>query len=109
VGFDRLKADKVPVFNAKAAADLGARMGEFFRVEGKIASRRPLTLETGGNKYSLWASDKESDALRPIRKLPVGSEVELIGLLSTHIGKPQFLIEDPSWILEYEAADKDKD
>jgi endonuclease/exonuclease/phosphatase family metal-dependent hydrolase len=109
VGFDRLKADKVPVFNAKAAADLGARMGEFFRVEGKIASRRPLTLETGGNKYSLWASDKESDALRPIRKLPVGSEVELIGLLSTHKGKPQFLIEDPSWILEYEAADKDKD
>jgi endonuclease/exonuclease/phosphatase family metal-dependent hydrolase len=107
VGFDRLKADKLPVFDAKAAADLGARMGEFFRVAGKIASRRPLTLETGGNKYSLWASDKASDALRPIRKLPVGSEVEIIGLLSTHKGKPQFLVEDPAWILEYEAAEKD--
>jgi endonuclease/exonuclease/phosphatase family metal-dependent hydrolase len=107
VGFDRLKADKLPAFDAKAAADLGAHMGQFFRVEGKIASRRPLTLETGGSKYALWASDKESDALRPIRKLPVGSEVKIIGLLSTHKGKPQFLVEDRSWLVKYEAPSED--
>ena len=107
VGFDRLKADKLPVFDAKVASDLGARMGEFCRVEGTIASRRPLTLETEGNKYSLWTSDKKSDVLRPIRKLPVGSEVEIIGQLSAHKGKPQFLVEDPAWVLEYKAASED--
>ena len=107
VGFDRLKADKLPLFDAKAAADLGAHMGQFFRVEGKIAARRPLTLETEGSKYALWASDKESDALRPIRKLPVGSEVKIIGLLSTHKGKPQFLVEDQTWLVKYEAPSED--
>ena len=107
VGFDRLKASQLPVFNAEIAADLDKHTGEFFRVKGEISSRRPLTIEIADREYSLWASDRESDALRPLRKLPDDSKVDLIGLLSSHKGKPQFLVEDPSWIINYKAAKKD--
>ena len=107
VGFNRLKASQLPAFDAEIAAELDKHTGEFFRVKGEIASRRPLTIEVGGREYGLWASDRESDALRPLRKLPNDSEVDLIGLLSSHKGKPQFLVEDPSWIISYKAAEKD--
>ena len=107
VGFNRLKASQLPVFNAEIAAQLDKHIGEFFRVKGEIASRRPLTIEVGNREYGLWASDRTSDALRPLRKLPDDSKVDLIGLLSSHKGKPQFLVEDPSWIINYKPAKKD--
>jgi len=106
VGFNRLKASKLPAFDATVAAELDSHMGEFFRVKGEIVSRRPLTMETGGQEYKLWATDKESDALRPLRKLPAGSTIDIIGILSTHKGAPQFLVEDPSWIVGYKEAGK---
>lgn len=106
VGFDRLKASELPLFDAKTASDLETHIGEFFHVKGRIASRRPLALETGGLDFALWASDREKDPLRPVRKLPAGSAVEIVGLLSVHDGKPQFLVEDPSWIVKYEAVEK---
>ena len=107
VGFDRLKASKLPLFSAEIAADLDKHTGEFFRVKGEISSRRPLTIEVGDRDYSLWTSDRESGALRPLRKLPEDSTVDLIGLLSSHKGKPQFLVEDPSWIIGYKSAAKE--
>ena len=72
VGFDRLKASKLPLFNAEIANDLEKHTGELFRVKGEISTRRPLTVGVGGRDYSLWSSDKESNALRPLRKLPEG-------------------------------------
>lgn len=102
VGFDRLKKDKLPAFDSKVGSRIPDNLGNLYRVKGEIASRRPLMIEVAGKEYQLWASDKESDALRPLRKLPVDSDVEIIGLLSSHKGKPQFLVEDRSWILEYE-------
>jgi hypothetical protein len=107
VGFDRLKASKLPLFNAEIAGDLEKHTGELFRVKGEISSRRPLTVGVGGRDYSLWSSDKESNALRPLRKLPEGSAVDIIGLLSSHKGKPQFLVEDPAWVIGYKAASKE--
>ena len=107
VGFNRLKASKLPAFNAEIASDLNAHMGEFFRVKGEIASRRPLTIKVGDADYVLWSSDRDSNALRPLRKLPAGSSVDLIGLLSSHKGKSQFLIEDPSWVVSYKAVEKE--
>jgi hypothetical protein len=79
-----------------------------FRVKGEISSRRPLTIEVDDKDYSLWSSNRDSNALRPLRKLPEDSSVELIGLLSSHRGKPQFLVEDPSWIIAYRAAEKEE-
>ena len=108
VGFNRLKASELPPFDAEISAQLEKHTGEFFRVKGQISSLRPLAIDVGGTEYSLWASDKDSPALRPLRKLPVASTVELIGLLSSHKAKPQFLVEDPSWIIDYKAADKDE-
>ena len=105
VGFDGLKASKLPVFNAEIASDLDQHTGEIFRVKGSISSRRPLTVKVGERDYSLWSSDRESSALRPLRKLPENSDVDLIGLLSSHKGKPQFLVEDPSWVIGYKAAE----
>jgi len=107
VGFATLKASKLPAFDAEVAGSLDRHTGEFFRVKGKIASRRPLTIEAPGGEYSLWTSARESNALRPLRKLPVGSSVDIIGLLSSHKGKPQFLVEDPAWVIGYKAADKE--
>jgi hypothetical protein len=102
-----LKACKLPLFNAEIAGDLEKHTGELFRVKGEISSRRPLTVGVGGRDYSLWSSDKESNALRPLRKLPEGSAVDIIGLLSSHKGKPQFLVEDPAWVIGYKAASKE--
>ncbi len=102
VGFDRLDPKKLPLFDASAASDPEAHLGQFFRVRGKIASRRPLAAEVDGEDYTLWASDKKTDALRPLRSLAVGSKIEVVGLFSTHRGKPQFLVEDPAWILSYD-------
>lgn len=107
VGFDRLKADKLPVFDSKVAAKIPDNLGNLYRVKGEIASRRPLMIEAAGKEYQLWASDKDSDALRPLRKLDVDSNIEIIGMLSSHKGKPQFLVEDPSWILKYKGKDSD--
>lgn len=106
VGFDLLKADKLPRFDAQTASKLEENVGKFFRVEGDISSLRPLALEVSGDEFMLWSPDKESDALRPLRKLPEGSKVALLGQLSYHKGKPQFVVEDPSWILQYEAGPK---
>ena len=107
VGFDRLKADRLPQFGSANAAKLEEDMGKLFRVKGEISSRRPLAIEVGSKEYGLWASDKESDALRPLRKLDVGADVEIVGLLSSHKGKPQFLVEDRSWLLEYDSKSND--
>jgi endonuclease/exonuclease/phosphatase family metal-dependent hydrolase len=107
VGFDRLKADRLPQFGSMNASEIEEDMGKLFRVKGEISSRRPLSIEVGNKEYGLWASDKESDALRPLRKLDVGADVEIVGLLSAHKGKPQFLVEDRSWILKYDAKDED--
>lgn len=106
VGFDRLKASELPLFTKETAGNLDGHTGEMFRVKGEISSRRPLTIEVGDKDYSLWSSNRDSNALRPLRKLPEDSRVELIGLLSSHRGKPQFLVEDPSWIISYKAAEK---
>ena len=108
VGFDRLKASELPLFTKEIAGNLDGHTGELFRVKGEISSRRPLTIEVAEQDYSLWTSNRESNALRPLRKLPEDSGVEIIGLLSSHRGKPQFLVEDPSWITSYQAAAKDE-
>jgi hypothetical protein len=39
--------------------------------------------------------------------LPEGSVIDIIGLLSSHKGKPQFLVEDPAWVIGYKAASKE--
>ena len=106
VGFDRLKASELPVFNAKIAAQFDKHTGEFFRVKGAISSRRPLTIEVGDKEYALWSSNRNSKALLPLRKLPQASTVDLIAMLSFHKGKPQFLVEDPSWVIGYKAAEE---
>lgn len=106
VGFDRLKASELPLFSAQIAAEFDKHIGEFFRVKGKISSRRPLTIEVADREYALWSSNRNSKALRPLRKLPGDSTVDLIGMLSFHKGKPQFLVEDPSWVIGYKAAEE---
>lgn len=108
VGYDKLKASELPEFDGKIAADLTDHWGEFFRVKAKVFSRRPFTIEAAGKQFSLWTSDQESGLLRPVRKLPAGSEIEFIGQLSSHKGQPQFLVEDKSWLLSYQAAEKEK-
>jgi endonuclease/exonuclease/phosphatase family metal-dependent hydrolase len=106
VGFDRLKASELPPFNAEIAAEFEKHIGEFFRVKGEISSRRPLTIEVGDQEYALWSSSRNSKALRPLRKLPDDSTVDLIGMLSFHKGKPQFLVEEPGWVISYRAAEE---
>jgi len=75
-------------------------MGEIFRVKGKVSSKRPLLIDVFGKEYSLWTSNKESPALRPVRQLDKGADVEIVGILSSHKGRMQFLVEDPSWVLK---------
>ena len=106
VGFDRLKASELPPFNAEIAAEFDKHIGQFFRVKGAISSRRPLTIEVGDKEYALWSSNRNSKALRPLRKLPDDSTVDLIGMLSFHKGKPQFLVEEPGWVISYKAAEE---
>ncbi|MEY4300408.1 MAG: hypothetical protein RIR25_1644, partial [Verrucomicrobiota bacterium] len=74
------------------------------RVTGSIASVKPLVISVNGAEYQLWASDKESNALQPVRKLMRGSKIDILGMLSMHKGKLQFLVEDPSWVLKLPAS-----
>lgn len=101
IGFGRVETKKLPYYDASAASRPAEHLGRLFKVKGAIASRHPLTVEAAGYQYSLWAPDRASVALRPLRRLPTGAGVEFVGLLSTHKGKFQFVVEDPSWILAY--------
>jgi len=98
--FARLKPSELPEFTAEIADDAEAKRGEIFRVKGTISSKKPLLIEVHGQEYSLWTSDKDSPALKPVRQLDKGAEVELIGILSDHKGRNQFLVEDPAWVLK---------
>lgn len=95
-----LKPSDCPAFTADTASKATERMGEIFRVKGKVSSKRPLLIEVFGKEYSLWTSNKESPALRPVRQLDKGADVEIVGILSSHKGRMQFLVEDPSWVLK---------
>lgn len=95
-----LKPADCPEFTSLVSGKATERMGEMFRVKGKISSKRPLAIEVHGDEYSLWTSNRDSPALKPVRQLDTGAPVELIGILSSHKGKLQFLVEDPSWVLK---------
>lgn len=95
-----LKPSDCAEFTAEIAAKATDRIGEFFRVNGLVASKRPLLIKVHGNEYSLWTSNKESPALKPVRQLDEGAPVEILGILSSHKGKMQFLVEDPAWVLK---------
>ena len=99
-----LKAADCPEFTAAIGKNTSEHMGEIFRVTGSIASVKPLVISVNGAEYQLWASDKESTALQPVRKLSRGSKIDILGMLSMHKGKTQFLVEDPSWVLKLPAS-----
>jgi len=98
--FAGLKPSQLPEFTAQTAENVAEKRGEIFRVKGTIISKKPLLIEVHGQEYSLWTSDKDSPALKPVRQLEKGAEVELIGILSDHKGRNQFLVEDPAWVLK---------
>ena len=98
--FDKLAPADCPEFTPLVASDASKRIGEIFRVKGRIASKRPLALTVHGGEYLLWTSNKESPALRPVRQLAPGAPVEILGLLNMHKGKMQFLVEEPEWVLK---------
>jgi endonuclease/exonuclease/phosphatase family metal-dependent hydrolase len=98
--YSALKPADCPEFTAEIASDPTGRLGEIFRVSGTVASKKPLLIKVHGDEYSLWMSNKESPALRPVRQLNQGDPVELIGILSSHKGRMQFLVEDSAWVLQ---------
>jgi len=97
--FAALKPVDCPEFTPAIGKSTSEHMGEIFRVTGAVASVRPLVISVHGAEYSLWTSDKESPALQPVRKMARGSKIDILGMLSVYKGKPQFLVEDPSWVI----------
>jgi len=98
--YEGLVPSDCPEFSPAIGKSTSEHMGEIFRVTGSIASVRPLVISVHGAEYSLWTSDKESSALQSIRKLSRGSKIDILGILSMHKGRLQFLVEDPSWVLK---------
>lgn len=101
VRFNQIDAKHLPTFGTQTASQPEQSLDQVFRVKGEISKRRPLTIKAAGHEYALWTSDKNFDALRPLRELAAGSKVEIVGLLTVYKGKPQFLVEAPSWILKH--------
>ena len=98
VGYETLKPDAVPRFSADAAKDVEKSIGEFFLVDGKVSSRKPLAVEVHGAAYEVWLPDPE--LRKQGKKFPVGAPVRFIGELGTHKGKLQFAVLDPSWLID---------
>jgi len=97
VGYETLKANRLPAFDEKIAKNPVANEGEFFHVKGRISVQNPLTVKAGGAEFLLWSHD--FDFRRELQKFPVGKEVEFIGELGMHKGKWQLVVQIPSWII----------
>lgn len=96
-----LKIETLPEFSGAAAKEPTKHMGELFRVKGTLASKKPLAIQAGGGTYSLWTPDKgKASVLKPIRQLSPGAPVEIVGELSMHKGKFEFLIDQEGWVLQ---------
>lgn len=97
VGYETLKAGRLPVFDEKIAKDPVAHEGDIFHVKGRITVQNPLTVKAGGEEFLLWSYD--FDFRRELQKFPVGKDVEFIGQLGMHKGKWQLVVQIPSWMI----------
>ena len=82
-----------------AGADLrdGSWNRKIFRVEGRVVGDRPFTIEFRGQKWEVFAHDRE---LRTefYKDHKIGDQVRFYGELGTFQGRWQFVIPDKSWI-----------
>lgn len=105
IKMDSLRPEDTPAFTRQIMTEVAKNMGEVFRVSGKIVSLKPLTLEVDGEKFLLWSP--KVDLRKRMQKYPKGSELKLLGELSQHRGKLQFVVTDGTWLLQ-EPATKEK-
>lgn len=97
VRFSEINPSQVPRFDPKLIQDPARAIGEIFRVEGKISSRRPLRVEVGGQEFGLYSYDV---ALRKqMAQYPRGSEVDFFGQFGLHRGVFQFIVSHDTWLL----------
>ena len=102
VGYETLKAGKLPAFDEKIAKNPAANEGNFFHVKGRISVQKPLTVKAGGAEFLLWSHD--FNFRRELQKFPVGKDVEFIGELNMHKGQWQLVLQLPSWLIAPKVA-----
>jgi len=70
---------------------------KIFRVEGKVVGERPFTIEFRGEKWEVFAHDKE---LRTsfYKSHKIGDRVRFYGELGNYQGRWQFVILDKAWL-----------
>lgn len=76
-------------------AQQAEHLGEPFRVNGRLSSKRPLRVEVAGMEmavFSPWRSVREA-----LEALPVGARVEFVGDLDYWRGTLQVVIQSPDW------------
>ncbi len=105
VGFSSLDTDDVPSFESAFGKDPATHIGQLFRVRGKIASLRPLSVEVSGKEYLLHSHD--DDLRQKLRSYPKNGRLEFVGEFATHRGKLQFVIAEEDWILKEPRAARD--
>ena len=102
---ENVAIDRVAAFKPEYAKDPAAHIGELFRVQGKVLSLRPLTIEVSGSQYLLHSHD--DDLRQKLRSYPKEGQLEFVGEFALHRGKLQFVIDEDDWILREPKPAKD--
>jgi endonuclease/exonuclease/phosphatase family metal-dependent hydrolase len=104
INVNSIRPEDAPIFTNEAVAEAGTHMGEIFRVTGKIVSLKPLTMEVDGQEYLLWSPKVE--LRKRMQSYPKDGRVSILGEFGQHKGRLQFIVADPSWLLQEPAGKK---
>jgi len=99
VRYDRIAVAGLPLAaDALANLDepaLGAAIGNFYRVAGKVVRTRPFQIEVAGRTYDVWSYDPE--VTERLQQWRVGRRVRIAGELDEFRGRLQFVIHRTDW------------
>ena len=104
-GIEDIDLKAVADYNPAYREEADKHIGQLFRVRGKIASLRPLSIKVSGQEYLLHSHD--DDLRQQLRSYPKDGRLEFIGEFALHRGKLQFIIEEDEWILKAPKPAKD--
>jgi endonuclease/exonuclease/phosphatase family metal-dependent hydrolase len=97
VAYETIKPEQVPEFTSAMAATPAKHVGEIFRVKGAVVNLKPVTIEVNGYNFQLWSWDV--NLRKRLQQAPKGALVELVGELTLHRGRWQFILQHQSWLL----------
>jgi endonuclease/exonuclease/phosphatase family metal-dependent hydrolase len=98
INLNSIRPEDTPIFRNEAVAEASKHMGEIFRVTGTIVSLKPLTLGVDGKEYLLWSPKIE--LRKRMQNYPKDGRVSILGEFGQHKNKLQFIVADPSWLLQ---------